>query len=110
MANHVSSAVIAGGIADVVTNPLWIVRTRMQTEAIHLDYEVGRLRGEAEARGAVYKEGSRKLSSIKQTVGSIYKEGGVVAFYRGLSASMLGLSHVAIQFPVYEGMKKEVSM
>ena len=31
---------------------------------------------------------------------SIYKEEGFMAFYKGLGASFLGLSHVAIQFPL----------
>lgn len=30
----------------------------------------------------------------------IYNREGFFAFYRGLSASLLGLSHVAIQFPL----------
>jgi len=93
---HLTSAIIAGAAADVFTNPLWIVRTRMQTEAIHLDFQKSSEGG-----------GVKRLSSIRQTVSSIYAEGGVLAFYRGLSASLLGLTHVAIQFPIYEGMKKE---
>lgn len=32
----------------------------------------------------------------------IYREEGFAAFYKGLSASFLGLSHVAIQFPLCE--------
>jgi hypothetical protein len=30
----------------------------------------------------------------------IYKNEGMFAFYRGIDASFLGLSHVAIQFPL----------
>lgn len=37
----------------------------------------------------------------------IYQREGWRAFYKGLTASFLGLSHVALQFPLYEYLKKE---
>lgn len=91
---HVVSAIFAGAVADFVCNPLFVVRTRMQTEALH------------------YFERSieeRKPHGIISTVKGLYREGGrsIFIFWRGLSASLLGLSHVAIQFPVYERLKIE---
>lgn len=35
----------------------------------------------------------------------IYKEDGWRGYFRGLGASLMGLSHVAVYFPLYEGMK-----
>lgn len=40
-----------------------------------------------------------------ETTKSLYSTHGPSVFWRGLTASFLGLSHVAIQFPVYEKMK-----
>eukprot|EP01033_Poteriospumella_lacustris_P008756 gene8756-6294_t len=39
--------------------------------------------------------------STFRMMSTIYKEEGFIALYKGLAASMLGLSHVAIQFPLY---------
>ena len=51
---------------------------------------------------------SRPLS-LRSTVRDLYKRGGVLVFWRGLTASLLGLSHVAVQFPVYEFLKISIN-
>jgi len=83
---HMSSAIFSGGVADFVCNPMFVVRTRMQTEALHR---------------------IQMPRNIKDTVLNLYREGGIPIFWRGLTASLMGLSHVAIQFPVYEFFKAE---
>ncbi|KAG8461446.1 hypothetical protein KFE25_001050 [Diacronema lutheri] len=83
---HMFSAVSAGFAINVLTNPLWVVRTRLQTQALH---------GER-GRGMV------------QVCRDIFAAEGWRSFYRGLGASMLGLSHIAIQFPVYESAKSSL--
>jgi Mitochondrial carrier protein. len=89
---HMASAIFAGAIADFFCNPMFVVRTRMQTEVLHyMDVPVH----------------ERKPHGIMRTVKSLYNEGGVLMFWRGFTASLLGLSHVGIQFPVYEYLKAE---
>jgi solute carrier family 25 folate transporter 32 len=85
------SAVMAGGISDVICNPMFVVRTRLQTEALHHIVE-----GTA----------SGKTTGMIQTAKSLYAEGGPTVFWRGMTANLMGLSHAAIQFPVYEQLKK----
>lgn len=87
---HCLSAISAGAVADVICNPMFVVRTRLQTEALH----------NTNLLGTVPK-------TIRQTVKALYQEGGILIFWRGLTASMLGLSHVGVQFPVYEWLKQE---
>jgi len=36
---------------------------------------------------------------------TIYRSEGIKAFYRGLLPSLLGITHVAVQFPLYEQLK-----
>jgi len=36
---------------------------------------------------------------------TIYRAEGISAFYRGLFPSLLGITHVAVQFPLYERLK-----
>ncbi|CAM9512795.1 unnamed protein product [Ascophyllum nodosum] len=88
--HHVLPAIAAGALTDIVTNPLWVVRTRMQTQILHMTNGTG---GGA-PRGML------------ETFRQLYFEEGLAVFYRGLTASFLGLTHVAIQFPIYERLKK----
>lgn len=37
----------------------------------------------------------------------MYSSEGMLSFYSGLTPALLGLSHVAVQFPVYEYLRKE---
>ena len=56
----------------------------------------------------VYHVEELELLRHKSTLGlmrHIARHEGVAALYRGLSASLLGVSHVAIQLPLYERLK-----
>jgi len=85
------AAMGAGIIVDITTNPLWVVRTRMQTQHLH-----SRVGDHARDR---YKTITGSLRHILAT-------DGVAGLFRGLSASFLGLTHVAVQFPIYEHLKR----
>lgn len=80
--SHMCCAVGAGVVSDVMTNPFWVTRTRIQTLALHSEVHVN---------ANISTFGMMKM---------IYEEEGFLAFYRGLGASFLGLAHVAIQFPL----------
>ena len=73
---------------------MFVVRTRLQTESLHHNIDC---------------DGGKNISSSKQTIHEtiriLYAEGGLLTFWRGMSANLLGLSHVAVQFPVYEKLK-----
>jgi solute carrier family 25 folate transporter 32 len=86
---HCVSAITAAFVADVISNPLWVVRTRMMTDIYHGD-AVGKL---------------HTFSAIRY----IYVHEGIRGLFKGLSASLLGLSHVAIQFPIYEEFKRRLA-
>lgn len=86
---HITAALGAGIVTSCATNPLWLIKVRLQTQY-------------ASSRPAKYK-------GIAHAFATIYKEEGVRGFFKGLKVSLLGVSHVAIQFPLYEYSKEKFS-
>jgi len=75
----------AGAASTVATNPLWVVKTRFMTQEV----------GPNEVR---YRH---TLDAIT----SMYRTEGLRTFYRGLLPSLFGVTHIALQFPLYEQFK-----
>eukprot|EP00798_Chlamydomonas_sp_ICE-L_P031428 gene31428-6604_t len=91
---HCAAAAGAGAATLVVTNPLWVVKTRMQTQNMTLKMRAIR---------AVPYTGT--LDALIR----ITREEGMVGLYSGLAPSMMGIFHVGIQFPLYEYSKSMVA-
>ena len=47
----------------------------------------------------------QKYKSSLDCVRTVWRTEGIKAFYRGLIPSLMGISHVAVQFPLYEQLK-----
>jgi len=82
---HILAAVTAGASSTMATNPLWVIRTRFMTQSS--TDKSGRYRHTGDA------------------IMRIYRQEGLSGFYRGLLPSLLGVTHVCIQFPLYEHFK-----
>lgn len=78
---HVLSAAAAGLMSSCTTNPLWVIKTRMQLER---------------------RKSGTGFASI---IAAIYKERGVRGFWRGVSASAWGISETVLHFVIYEKLK-----
>lgn len=100
---HFSSALCAGVVGDIITNPFWVTRTRIQTLAMHKD-DLALLK--SSKMDTSFFNRHFPISTTFGMMRNIYQKEGFFAFYKGITASFLGLSHVAIQFPLYEELKK----
>ncbi|OXB76298.1 UNVERIFIED_CONTAM: hypothetical protein H355_014706 [Colinus virginianus] len=79
---------ISSGITSAsLTNPIWLVKTRMQLEA--------RVKGDL---------GSNAL----QCAMHVYRTEGLHGFYRGITASYAGVSETIIHFVIYEALKQRL--
>ena len=85
------AAVNAGVITGTATNPIWLVKTRVQ-----LDKNVAEMSGIPANRQ--YKN---SIDCIRQT----FRTEGIKGFYRGLTASYLGVAESTLQWVLYEQMK-----
>ena len=79
---------LTGIITAVLTNPIWVIKTRMLSTGAHTP-------------GA--------YTSISSGVRQIFRTEGIPGFYRGLLPALFGVSHGALQFMAYEQLKRHRS-
>uniref|UniRef100_A0A8C0Q4J6 Solute carrier family 25 member 36 n=1 Tax=Canis lupus familiaris TaxID=9615 RepID=A0A8C0Q4J6_CANLF len=84
---HMISAAMAGFTAITATNPIWLIKTRLQLDA--------RNRGE-------------KRMGAFECIRKVYQTDGLRGFYRGMSASYAGISETVIHFVIYESIKQKL--
>nr|POE76159.1 mitochondrial fad carrier protein flx1 [Quercus suber] len=75
---------LAGVLTAVLTNPIWVIKTRMLSTA---------------------RDSPGAYRSISHGTKEILRTEGIKGFYRGLLPSLFGVSHGAIQFMAYEQLK-----
>jgi len=88
---NVAAAVVTGFTCDTLTNPLWVIRTRIQSQYLHVGQQ-------------------HKYKGLVSGLKKIYKEEGIKALYKGLFTSYVGLSHAAILYPLYEHLKTKLRL
>jgi solute carrier family 25 folate transporter 32 len=86
---HLASAAEAGALVCLFTNPVWLVKTRLQIQT--------------PGSGA-----RQPYSGFLDALRTILRDEGWRAFYKGLGPSLLLVSHGAIQFTTYEEARKFV--
>lgn len=88
---HLSAAVAAGIATSTATNPIWMIKTRLQ-----LDKSVARRAGDVAAR---------QYRNSYDCVRQVLRNEGFRGLYKGMSASYLGVAESTLQWVLYEQFK-----
>lgn len=86
------SATEAGLLVSVVTNPIWVVKTRLQLQ-------------EQSIAGKASRGAKRMYKGTLDCFRTIVRDEGVSGLYKGLLPSLILVSHGAIQLALYEKLK-----
>ncbi|KAL4866065.1 hypothetical protein BDV12DRAFT_173417 [Aspergillus spectabilis] len=92
---HALSAATAGLVTGTATNPIWLVKTRLQLDKSHLN-------SDGSIRPPQYRN---SFDCVKQVV----KQEGIKGLYRGLMASYLGIIETTLHLASYERIKVMVA-
>ncbi|KAI0179093.1 mitochondrial carrier [Hypoxylon sp. FL1284] len=101
------SSIVAGASSTIVTNPIWVIKTRLMSQSAT---------GYNRQMSMFPRSGNTPTSrptinspwhynSTLDAARKMYSSEGVLSFYSGLTPALLGLTHVAVQFPVYEYLR-----
>ncbi|KAI1860408.1 hypothetical protein JX265_009807 [Neoarthrinium moseri] len=85
---HAQAAVAAGLATATVTNPIWLIKTRLQLDV-------------RQAAAGTTRQYEDSLDCIRQ----VLRQEGISGLYRGLSASYLGTVETALHLVLYEQFK-----
>ncbi|KAG2224785.1 hypothetical protein INT45_005309 [Circinella minor] len=82
---HLLASLQGGALTAIMTNPFWVIKTRMCTTTRYT---------------------SDAYTGLWNGLSRLAKEEGIRGLYRGMVPALFGTSHGAIQFMAYEEMKK----
>lgn len=89
---HLLAAANAGIITGTATNPIWLVKTRLQLDKA------------TAAKTGAGVDGRKYKNALDCTIQTVRTE-GIRGLYRGLTASYLGVTESTLQWVLYEQMK-----
>ena len=90
---NVYASLCAGACSTMATNPIWVIKTRLMSQS-SLRSNIHHTKAPWHYRNTW--DAARKM----------YHQEGLLSFYSGLTPALLGLAHVAVQFPLYELFKE----
>lgn len=82
---HLLIASQSGLLTLLITNPIWVVKTRL----------------------CLQYSNEKQYSGMVDCLFKIFQTEGIRGYYKGLVPGIFGVSHGAVQFMVYEELKKE---
>ncbi|KAK3681448.1 mitochondrial carrier domain-containing protein [Podospora appendiculata] len=101
------SSIIAGASSTIVTNPIWVIKTRLMSQTASHDRPRFSLfpKGDNTPTARPTLAAPWHYKSTLDAARKMYTTEGILSFYSGLTPALLGLTHVAVQFPAYEYLK-----
>ncbi|TKY88240.1 hypothetical protein EX895_002950 [Sporisorium graminicola] len=99
---HLLAASESGAITALMTNPIWVVKTRMFTtprSVVNTAQSTTAAASATRAPPEVYR-------GLWHGLVSIYRTEGIRGLYKGAGLALFGVSNGAIQFMAYEELKK----
>lgn len=80
---HMTSAASAGFVSCTATNPIWLIKTRLQLS-------------------------TKEQMTVRECTKNIWKQTGFLGFYKGITASYVGISETIVHFVIYEFFKANI--
>lgn len=106
---HLLAATEAGVLTALMTNPIWVVKTRMciQEPLAHANSSLAKGTASTSflSNPSTSPSAYTKYSNVFTALRTIWREEGLRGWYRGFVPALWGVSHGAIQFMVYEELK-----
>ncbi|KKA26353.1 hypothetical protein TD95_003840 [Thielaviopsis punctulata] len=93
---HLSAAALAGVATATATNPIWMIKTRLQ-----LDKDTATQKGSVSLR---------RYRNALDCAAQVLRTEGIGAMYKGMSASYLGVAESTLQWMLYEEMKRRLAL
>lgn len=105
--SHVVSGALAGAIAAAATTPLDVCKTLLNTQEVQAIHVIQAEAATAAAGGVgAAAAGSRHISGLGEAFRTVYRMGGVPAFFKGIQARIIyQMPSTAISWSVYEFFK-----
>lgn len=97
---HFSASCLAGACLVLLTNPIWLIKTRLQLQNSRMEEEIC-------AKTKTVKPPYRGLTHAAMT---IVREEGFFALYKGSIPALFLVSHGGIQFVTYEFLKSQYAI
>lgn len=83
--HYLSAAFLAGWTTSLITNPIWVIKTRMiSTE----------------------KSSPSSYNSVADGIRQIYRKEGILGYYRGLLPALFNVGQGAVQLSLYDTIKR----
>ncbi|KAK6145040.1 hypothetical protein DH2020_021860 [Rehmannia glutinosa] len=115
-------AALAGSVNVLLTNPIWVLVTRMQThtqaERKIVEAKKEALLKEASGNALLHSSLSGQLAALDsieprpygtfQAACEVYNESGIAGFWKGIIPTLIMVCNPSIQFMIYESLLKRL--